>query len=147
FFSMNRRELLRCPEAIQAAGQLLGPWLDLGPDTPLPQSEITLLRFSHRAMATLFEIMFPFSQPSTAELASAVSEEIDQLEAQMTVYRDDSEVSFLNQRAFEQSVVVEERLFALFSLADQIYRETGGAFDITAGPLIKAWGFFSRQGR
>jgi len=98
-------------------------------------------------MATLFELMFPFSQPAAAELASAVSEEIDQLEAQMTVYRDDSEVSFLNQRAFDQSVVVEERLFELFSLADQIYRETEGAFDITAGPLIKAWGFFSRQGR
>src|SRR5207247_7457 len=25
--------------------------------------------------------------------------------------------------------------------------DTGGAFDITAGPLIKAWGFFRRQGR
>src|SRR5262249_20098808 len=110
---MNRRELLQSPDVLQAAGQLLGPWLDAGGDLPAAASDVTLLRFSHRAMATLFEVMFPLSQPAAAEMASAISEEIDQLEAQMTVYRDDSEVSLLNQRAYEQPVVVEERLFAL----------------------------------
>jgi thiamine biosynthesis lipoprotein len=143
---MNRRELLRSSEAIQAAGQLLGPWLDLQPK-PAAAAEVTLLRFSQRAMATLFEVMFPFGQATAAEMAAEIFEEIDQLEAQMTVYCDDSEVALLNQRAFEQPVVVEERLFELFTRAAQLHHETSGAFDITAGPLIKAWGFFRRQGR
>ena len=26
-------------------------------------------------------------------------------------------------------------------------RESGGAFDITVGPLMKAWGFFRGEGR
>ena len=143
---MNRRELLRSPEAIQAAGQLLGPWLNLNSESPAA-SEVTLLRFSHRAMATLFEVMFPFGQTTAAEISAEIFEEFEQLEEQMTVYRDDSEVSLLNQHAFDQPVVVEERLFELFSLAAELHRETSGAFDITAGPLIKAWGFFKRQGR
>jgi thiamine biosynthesis lipoprotein len=143
---MNRRELLRSPETIQAAGQLLGPWLDLNCESPVG-SEVTLVRFAHRAMATLFELMLPFGQPTTGEMAAEIFEEIEQLEAQMTVYRDDSEVALLNQRAFEQPVVVEERLFELFALAAKLHRETSGAFDITTGPLIKAWGFFKRQGR
>jgi thiamine biosynthesis lipoprotein len=44
-------------------------------------------------------------------------------------------------------MIVEQRLFDLFVEAATLHRETGGAFDITAGPLIKAWGFFQRQGR
>ena len=39
------------------------------------------------------------------------------------------------------------RLFDLLLLAARITTETGGAFDITAGPLIRAWGFFRREGR
>src|SRR5262249_33662247 len=46
-----------------------------------------------------------------------------------------------------QAVPVEERLFELLTLAARVTEQTGGAFDITAGPLIKAWGFFARQGR
>ncbi|HLW63921.1 MAG TPA: FAD:protein FMN transferase [Gemmataceae bacterium] len=130
----------------QTAGQILGPWLDCHSDSPI-DSEVTLLRFSHRAMATLFEVMFPFGQPVANEMAAAIFEQIEDLEAQMTVYREDSEVSLLNQRAFDEPVVVEERLYELFLQAERLHRETSGAFDITAGPLIKAWGFFRRQGR
>src|SRR5579875_4048868 len=60
----------------------------------------------------------------------------------MTVYRDSSEISRLNQQAFARPVRVERRLFGLLELAARIHRETEGAYDITAGALIKAWGFF-----
>src|SRR5207249_7239798 len=62
--------------------------------------------------------------------------------AQLTVYREDSEVSCLNQRAADEPVAVEEQLFGLLQLAAQLHGQTAGAFDITAGALIKAWGFF-----
>ena len=50
-------------------------------------------------------------------------------------------------QAAEAEVPVEERLFQLLLAAERLTRETSGAFDVTAGPLIKAWGFFRRQGR
>jgi FAD:protein FMN transferase len=64
------------------------------------------------------------------------------LEEQMTVYRARSEIGRLNRHAFAAPVRVESRLFGLLELAAQIHRETDGAYDITAGALIKAWGFF-----
>ena len=53
----------------------------------------------------------------------------------------------MNQSAFEREVEVEPRLFALLQLAAEIQRRTGGGYDITSGPLSKAWGFSRRAGR
>jgi thiamine biosynthesis lipoprotein len=44
-------------------------------------------------------------------------------------------------------VLVEPRLFQLFDDSFRYSEETAGAFDITVGPLMKAWGFFRGQGR
>jgi thiamine biosynthesis lipoprotein len=93
-------------------------------------------------MATSFEVLLPFETPHAAEMGEAAFELIDALEAQLTVYRNDSEVSRLNHLAPSRAVPVEARLFDLLQLAQRITGETGGAFDVTAGALIKAWGFF-----
>jgi thiamine biosynthesis lipoprotein len=93
-------------------------------------------------MATNFEIILPFGTPAAVQMGEEAFDLLDRLEEQMTVYRDSSEISRLNQQAFAGPVRVERRLFGLLELAAQIYRETEGAYDITAGALIKAWGFF-----
>jgi thiamine biosynthesis lipoprotein len=107
----------------------------------------SLLRFGRRAMATQFDVIMPWGAPRADEAASDALDLVDRLEAQLTVYRDSSEISRLNHIAGRAPVPVESRLFALLQLARRISSETGGAFDITAGPLIKAWGFYRRDGR
>jgi thiamine biosynthesis lipoprotein len=42
---------------------------------------------------------------------------------------------------------VESELFGLLQVAAKINKDTGGAFDITVGPLMRAWGFFRGEGR
>src|SRR5262249_54440497 len=106
-----------------------------------------LLRCARQAMATTFEIILPFGAPAIQESAEAALDLVDALESQMTVYRDDSEVSRLNQVAARGPVPVEPRLFGLFAQAQRLWRETSGAFDIAVGALIKAWGFYRRAGR
>ena len=93
-------------------------------------------------MATTFEVLLPAGLPEAVAAAEAALDEIDRLEAQLTVYRDDSEVSGLNQFAGAHPVRVEEGLYGLLELAAKLHAETEGAFDISAGALIKAWGFF-----
>src|SRR5437870_10323130 len=137
---MNRRALAR------TAGHLIGPWLDLGATDPVqPPPDVSLLRFSRRAMATTFELLVPID--TRADATAEVFDVIDELEAQLTVYRDDSEVSLLNQNAITGPVAVEPRLFDLLARCAELTAATAGAFDVTAGPLIKAWGFFRRQGK
>jgi thiamine biosynthesis lipoprotein len=65
----------------------------------------------------------------------------------LTVYRDSSEVSRLNARAHRHPVRVEKNLYDLLAHACRLHRETAGAFDVTIGALIKAWGFYRRAGR
>jgi thiamine biosynthesis lipoprotein len=65
----------------------------------------------------------------------------------LSVYRHRSEVSRLNALAATAPLRVESRLFRLLQQSVQLYVATEGAFDITAGPLIKAWGFYHREGR
>jgi thiamine biosynthesis lipoprotein len=117
-------------------------------DEPEAPAEFALVRVSRRAMATTFEVAIPCgSHPDPVAAATAALDLIDDLEDQMTVFRDHSEVSRLNAAAAESPVVVEERLFDLFARSAAWTRETDGAFDIATGALVKAWGFFRRQGR
>ncbi|HXG13278.1 MAG TPA: FAD:protein FMN transferase [Gemmataceae bacterium] len=147
---MHRRDFLHPRHIIRAAGQVLGAADELraaAGDHPAPVEDVALLRIGRQAMATTFEVLLPFGTPDALAIGEAALNEIDRLEAQLTVYRDDSEMSRINQQAADRPVPVEEGLFGLLSLAARITAETGGAFDITAGPLIKTWGFFRRQGR
>jgi thiamine biosynthesis lipoprotein len=119
------------------------------PDEPdAPPGEFTLVRYSRRAMATTFEVAIPANtHPEPFAAASAALDLIDELEDQMTVFRDQSEVSRLNATAAEKPVVVEEQLFELFTRCAGWTRETQGAFDIATGAITKAWGFFRREGK
>ncbi len=116
-------------------------------DEPAPPGEYALLRVSRRAMATLFEVALPHGTPNALAAAEDALGLIDELEDQMTVFRDHSEVSRLNAAAASGSVAVEERLFDLFSRCATWTNETAGAFDIATGALTRAWGFYRRQGR
>ncbi len=142
---MNRRDFFHPRQVAKVAGPVLGIADEIAPD-PAPTDPV-LLRFSRRAMATTFEVILPFGADQANDVAGAALDEIDRLEAQLTVYRDSSEVSRLNATAAHRAMRVEPNLFNLLSLAERMHRETEGAFDIAIGALIKTWGFFRRQGR
>ncbi len=147
---MNRRDFLRPRHLAHTVGQVVGAVQELQGlvnETPQAPSDYSLLRFARDAMATTFEIAVPFGTPAALPAAQAALDEIDRLEAQLTVYRDTSEVSDLNRRAAALEVPVEEGLFHLLETAVRISADTAGAFDVTTGALIKAWGFFKRCGR
>src|SRR5438874_328391 len=108
---MNRRDFMRPQNLLRPAGQILGA-LDevrtLVDETPAEEGQdAVLLRFSRRAMATTFEVILPFGAPGAQQFAEASLDLIDRLEAQLTVYREDSEVSRLNQNAARQPTLVE----------------------------------------
>jgi thiamine biosynthesis lipoprotein len=146
---MHRRDFLHPKQLAGVAAQALDAALELRAlEREQEQAgDALLLRFSRQAMATTFEVIFPFGTPSDQAVAEAALDEIDRLEAQLTVYRDDSEVSRLNATAANQPVVVAENLFQLLARAHHLHQQTGGAFDVAVGALVKAWGFYRRQGR
>jgi FAD:protein FMN transferase len=136
---MNRRDFLSRRLA-SSAGQVLGALDELLP--PAAPPEVALLHLKRRAMATAFEVVLPFGTPDAMQIGEDAFDLIDRLEAQLTVYCDSSEVSRLNRLAATVPVPVEAGLFGLLEQSEQLTRDTEGAFDVTAGALIKAWGFF-----
>ncbi|MBI1248084.1 FAD:protein FMN transferase [bacterium] len=107
-----------------------------------------LIELTRKAMACQFEIYLNAQGPGTeTEAAVAGLDIVTELEAQLSAYRYDSEICRLGATAYLRPQVVEPRLFDLLRLSVQLHRDTHGAFDITAGPLTKVWGFFDREGK
>jgi thiamine biosynthesis lipoprotein len=142
---MNRRDFLDPRRLAQVAGPMLAA-TDAVPQTAETDGPPVHLRFGRGAMATTFEVILPFGTPAAHQVALDALDEIDRLEGQLSVFRDTSEVSRLNAHAARHAVPVEKGLFDLLVLAKRLHEETGGAFDIAVGALVKAWGFYRRQG-
>ncbi len=100
------------------------------------------------AMASRFELIL--EGESEAWLRAAGEEalsEIERLDRQLTIFSPASEVSRINARAAQEPVPVEPRLFVLLQQCKKLFEETGGAFDVTVAPLMRAWGFYYGAGR
>lgn len=84
-----------------------------------------------------------------ARLRAAVedaSEEARRLDHLLSNYIPSSEWSQVNREASNQPVRVSTELFQLLAACVEYSRESGGAFDITVGPLMKVWGFYKGTG-
>ena len=99
------------------------------------------------AMACRFEVTLPIAERGGVAAGTNALDQIDELEAQLSVFRESSEISFINREAASRAVPVEHSLFDLLLLCKKLYEETGGAFDVTVGPLTRCWGFLQRAGR
>lgn len=64
--------------------------------------------------------------------------EINQL---MSTYIQDSEISIINNSKSTETRFVSPELFKLILTAQEISVATGGAYDVTVGPLVNLWGF------
>ena len=88
-----------------------------------------------------------YGDETTREAIRAAFDEIDRIDRLMSHYKPDSPLSRLNRTAAQQAVKVEPELFDFIAECLRYSRASDGAFDITVGPLMRAWGFFRGEGR
>lgn len=112
-----------------------------------PEPKRWWLHVNRTAMACRFEVTLPMSDQAGVAVANDALNQIDRLEAQLSVFRESSEVSRINRQASTEAVRVEDLLFNLLTLSKKLHRDTDGTFDITSGPLTRCWGFLKREGR
>ncbi len=80
---------------------------------------------------------------------AAISDALDEaarLDAMLSNYKPHSEWSQMNRLAAEQPFRVSKELFGLLTACEEYSRESQGTFDISVGPLMKAWGFYQHGG-
>jgi len=80
-------------------------------------------------------------------IVGAALDEFDRIDRLMSHYRRDSPLSRLNREAANGPVAVEAELLDFLAECLRWSRDSQGAFDVTVGPLMKAWGFFRDEGR
>lgn len=115
------------------------------------QEELLLQRASDRWTAQLFAmdtlIQATVYAPELAEEELArIMQNLPRLEALLSATDPDSEISALNG-ADGQRVALSSDTRRLLETAVKVSSATGGAFDVTAYPLVKAWGFTRKEYR
>jgi thiamine biosynthesis lipoprotein len=81
------------------------------------------------------------------DATAAALDEVDRIDRLMSHYKSESQLSLVNREAANSPVKVDPELFDFIAECLLYGRESEGAFDITVGPLMKAWGFFRGEGR
>ena len=88
--------------------------------------------------------------PKRGVLASVIGAAFDEgrrIDAVLSNYREDSELSGINRRAAAEAVEVTPEMGALLAKCLDYSRVSDGAFDVTVGPLMKLWGFYRGDGK
>ena len=99
-------------------------------------------------MGTEFTLdLYAPDEPTAAHLSAEAFDEIDRLEALLSNYRPTSELSRISREAASHPVITDPETFRFLDRSLFWSRESSGAFDITVGPLLRAWGFFFHSGR
>lgn len=99
-------------------------------------------RISFRAMGGPAEVQVAArGERGARELASRAIGEVQRIEAKYSRYRADSWVGRLNAAAGHAAIDADEETRHLLAVADRLYRESEGRFDITSGVLRRAWDF------
>ena len=123
---------------VEAAGEKLADAIagDQHDDAPVGGDTI---RLTQRTMACDFSVIMNPGPMNRVMMASDALDLVSELENQLSIYVDDSEVSRLNAKAAQERVWVKDNLFQLIQQAKQLSDDTSGAFDLTSGPLISLW--------
>ncbi|MCX6233416.1 MAG: FAD:protein FMN transferase [Bacteroidetes bacterium] len=102
-----------------------------------PDAAEQLVKFSGEAQGTYYTITYYTSSGQNYQ------EEIDSIlnafDQSVSVYKASSIISRINNN--DTTVIVDNIFVDIFNHAKEVSDKTGGAFDMTIGPLVNAWGF------
>lgn len=104
--------------------------------------------FRHDAMAAPFDIIIAGETAEYArQAADAAFLTIDRIEGELSRFKEHSDVSQINHLRPGETIRIGYRTFGCLRIAAQVHVDTGGAFDVTIGPLLEFWMAAETAGR
>jgi thiamine biosynthesis lipoprotein len=91
--------------------------------------------------------VYAADEQTAVEGCSAAYRRVAELEETFTDYRKSSELMRLCAQAGGPAVRVSDELFFVLQRAVEKSRKTGGAFDVTVGPVVQLWRAARRSGK
>jgi thiamine biosynthesis lipoprotein len=102
-----------------------------------PRKEPVLVKIAGETQGTYYAITY-YTHDSL-NLQTSVDSLLHRFDSTASTYKPNSIISRLNNN--DTSARADDMFTIIFNKAIEISESTGGAFDITVGPLVKAWGF------
>ena len=96
---------------------------------------------SGAAMGTSYSVKVVGAPEDREGLRAHIEHALETIEDSMSTYRPDSELSRFNSQATTGWFEVSRELCDVVAAARKISDVSGGAFDVTVGPLVNLWGF------
>jgi len=100
--------------------------------------------FRGTSMGTVYSVKLAdaeLTSEARRAIARVIEERLDGVDRAMSTYRPDSELSRFNRHAANEPFPVSAETLEVFRVAREVSELSGGAFDVTVGPLVAAWGF------
>ena len=107
-------------------------------------NNVSLVNFGGLTMGTSYSVTISgnFSRSEIAPVKNKVAEALRRFDQELfSTYALNSELAQFNRMAVGEPLIVSPEQLEVLSLAQKIFIETDGAFDITVGPLVRLWGF------
>ena len=106
----------------------------------LPKERISADSGHRLVMGTFARVVAIAANSQTAEKSiEAAFEQLTAVDNLMSDYKADSEISKVNKDAFEKPIVVSGSTFEVLQKSIEFSELSGGAFDVTVGPLVDLW--------
>ena len=100
--------------------------------------------FAGPTMGTTYSVKLAVAKLAPDEqrlIGKLITTQLDRVNALMSTYLSDSELSRFNRHASAEPFPIAQATLDVLTVARQVSELSGGAFDITVGPLVRAWGF------
>jgi thiamine biosynthesis lipoprotein len=107
--------------------------------TACKENKTVFANFTGFVQGTTYSIIYDNKKSINPEkLKSEVEKVLHDFDMSLSLYNDSSIISRINRN---EEVIPDSFFTEVFKKSVLISEMTGGAFDITVGPLVKAWGF------
>ena len=81
------------------------------------------------------------ASPDSAIVQSAVEQALERVNRSMSTYRDDAEIMAVNRAPTNEALTLSADFIRVLETGLAIGTASGGAYDVTIGPLVRLWGF------
>ena len=108
--------------------------LGIGGCTPVQQYRYT--------EGKIYGTFYHISYASDEDLKEEILRQMESVNASLSMFNPESVIARLNRNETDSTDALFQKMYAM---ALQVNRKTEGAFDITVGPLVNAWGFGFKQ--
>ncbi len=123
---------------------ILATVLVLAPVALRAQEATSAVVFSGPTMGTRYTVRVvapPLDDHGREQIQLAIEAELALSDRLLSTWDAESEISRFNAHASPEPFALAPETIGLLEIARQVGELSGGAFDVTVGPLVQAWGF------